>query len=187
MRIHWHILSYHLLFHLFLHVSIELKVISTCSGCFMYLCGGQTNPGTIGMARSSHCSGHLIFWMELSSSTLDLLSTSQLSSLWLQLSKSVIWWRHILGAEMISGRWTMLHSTGWQSIVWIWLTFITWVHPPGRSYAAKAGRNGDLPTIQTQLHNHVQSLNMMLSRSLQYLKCILSLAFAFFEFKISSV
>jgi len=47
-------------------------------------------------------------------------------------------------SKMISGALSLSLLGGWQSIVSIWQTFNTWVRPPGRSFAVKAGGKGDL-------------------------------------------
>jgi hypothetical protein len=60
----------------------------------------------------------------------------------LGLSKSPIQWSECSVSTMLPGAQSSLLSAGWQSTWMTWRTSSTWVCPPGRSFADKAGGTG---------------------------------------------
>jgi len=130
---------------LFLLVSIALTVTKTFSACHFdfRVCG--INLETFGVALTCRCTGHSGTVMALSCSISDSTSTAQSSSLSFRLSKSPFQLSQYLVTEMLSGALSWSLSTGWWLIGLIQRTFNIWTHPPGMSFADKAGGKGDLP------------------------------------------
>jgi len=143
-KIAWHILSYIVLFPSFLLVSIELTVIIPFLAFLFDLCAGQINQGTFGKALTSSSSRFCRFSMSLSSSMLNWLSASQSSSLLFGLSESPYQSSQFSLSEIHSDALSSSLSAAWQSILLIRQTSNTWIHPPRRSFAAKAGGQGDV-------------------------------------------
>jgi hypothetical protein len=63
---------------------------------------------------------------------------------------------------MLSGELSSSFSAGCLSICLIWWIFNIGVHPPGMSFADKAGGTGDFSTIQMQPHHHVERVTRIL-------------------------
>jgi len=141
--IHWCILSYFFLILLFLLNSNILTVISTHSAIFLDCRIGRINLGTFDAALTFLCSGISESSLLLSSFISDLLSASQSSSLSFELSKSPCQFSQFSVSEMLSGERSSSLSAAWQSICFMQRAFITWVHPPERSFGDKAGGTGD--------------------------------------------
>jgi len=141
---HWYILFYFFVTPLFLLVSVALIVTNAISACLFHFRVGRINPGIYGMALISRCSWHSRSSMLVSCSVSDSMSTTQSSSLWFGLSKSPIKWSQSSVSEML---WVTLSSpilTRWRLILRIQQTFNIWDRPPERSFADKAGGEGDL-------------------------------------------
>jgi len=143
-KIHRRIPSNFFLFPLFILVSIELTVINTFSAIVFDLRVRWINLETFSAALIARCSVVCGSSMPLSRPMSDSLSTSQLSSLSFELSKSAFQWSRFSVSEMLPGAQSSSLSAGWQLIVWIWCTFNPWVRPPGRSFADKPAWTGDL-------------------------------------------
>jgi len=141
--IHWHILSYFFLILLFLLVSIILTVIIVFSAFFFDCQISQMNPGTFGAALTFRCSRVSESSLLLSSSIFDWMSASQSFLLLFGLSKSPFQLSQFSVSEMLSGELSLSLLAGWWSIGLIERTFNSWVRPPGRSFADKAGGTGD--------------------------------------------
>ena len=141
---HWCFLSSFFFTRLFLCISTALTVTNTLSAFLFHIRVGLTNSHTCGAVLTSCCSGHFGSSMQLLCSISVLLSAAQSSSLSFGLSKSTFQSNQSLVSEMHSGRPASLLLTGWQLILRIQSTFNISVHPPGRSFADKAGGHGDL-------------------------------------------
>jgi hypothetical protein len=141
---HCRSVSYVLFTSLFLLVSIAWTVINTYPACLCDIHVGQTNPGTYGEVLISWCSGHCRCLMPLSRSLSDSTSATQSSMLWFGQSKSPFQLGQWSVSEMLVGLITSALSTGGQLILRIQRTCNIWVHPPGLTFADKAGDKGDL-------------------------------------------
>jgi len=141
---HWCIWFYFFFTLLFVLVSIALTVTNNFSVCLFDFHVGRTNPGSFGTALTFCCSGHSRSLMPWFCSILDSLSATQSSLLSSGLSKSPLQFSQFWVSEMLSVAQTSSLATGWKLIVRIQWTFKIWVHPPGRSFADKAGCKDDL-------------------------------------------
>ena len=141
---HWRILSYVLSTPLFRLVSIALTVTNTVSACPFDFPVGQINTGTFGLALTSCWSGHSGSWMLLSSSIWDSTSATQSSLLSFGLSRSQLQFSQSSVSEILSGALSSPLLTRWRLILRIWWRFINLVCSPGRSFADKAGCEGDI-------------------------------------------
>jgi len=74
----------------------------------------------------------------------DSTAAAQSSSVSFGFSKSPLQFSKSSVSEMLAGELYSSFSTGSRFRLQIWRTFIIWVLPPGRSFADKAGGNGDL-------------------------------------------
>jgi len=143
-EIHWHILSYCFLFPLFLLVSCVWTIINTISA---FVCDhhvGPNNPGTFGAELTSLSCGVSRSSMPLSSVMSDSLLASQSSSFSFGLFKSPFQSSQLSVCENLSSAWSPALWAGCRSICFIQWTFNTPVPTQGRSFADKAGANGDL-------------------------------------------
>jgi len=141
---HWRSLSYFFFPPLFLHVSTALTVTKTFSACLFDFSVGRTNPGTVGAALTSCCSGDSGSWMQLLCTIPDSSSAAQSSSVSFGLSKWPFQFSQSSVSEMLSGVLSSSLSTGWLFIVQSRRIFKIWVLTPGRSFADQAGGKGDL-------------------------------------------
>jgi len=141
---HWHILPYIFFHHLFLRVSSALTVITTFSTGLFDFRIGRTNPGTFRVALTSCCSRHSGSSIQWLCSITEPSSAAQSSSLSFGFSKSPFLFSQSSVSEMLSCVLSLSLSTGWRLIIQIRQTFSIWVHPPGRSFASKAGGKGNL-------------------------------------------
>jgi len=143
-KIHWRILSYIVLFPLFLFVSIVLTIINTLSGCFLDLRVGHINLATSGIADTFISAGLSEFPMPFSCSLSDSLSASKLTSLSFGFPKSPFQSYQLLVSAIQSGTISLSYLAGRWSILLMLGTFNTWDRPPVRSYADIPGGKGDL-------------------------------------------
>ena len=141
---YWCILSYYLLFLLFLLGSIELTITNPHSAYLFDFRVGRIDLGTFGAALTSLWSGLSGSSMQSPSSIPDSMSASQMSLLPFEFSKAPFKWSQFFVSEILSSAPDSSHWAGWRSILFSWRTFNTWVCPPGRSIAHKAGGKGDL-------------------------------------------
>jgi len=141
---HWHILSYFSLPPIFLRIATALTVNNTCSPCVFDFRVGRINPGTLGAALTSCCSGHSGSSMRVFGSILDSSSAARSSLLSFGLSKSPFQFRQSSVSEMLSAAVFSSLSTGWWLILRIQRTIKIWVYPPERFFADKASGKGDL-------------------------------------------
>jgi len=125
-------------------VSIPLTVTNPLSALLFEFHVGQINMGTSGVAHPSRCSGFSGSLMALSSTKSDATSSSQSSSLSFGWSKSPVQFSPFSVSELLSGALPISLWTGWRLILFLWPAFNTWVCPPGRSFADRAGGKGDL-------------------------------------------
>jgi len=144
---YWCILSYCFLIPLFLLVSNVLTVTNTISDCLFDVRWGRINLGTFGAAFTSRFSGISGSLMPLSRPISDSMSAAQSSSLSFGLSKSPFQVSQFLVSEMLSGALSLSHSTGCPSILLLRQIFNIGDRLPRRSFADKAGGNGDLSDI----------------------------------------
>jgi len=170
--IHWRILSYLFLIPLFLFVSIILTVMNVVSTVFCDIRIGRINAGTFGAAMTFHWSGVCESSLPLSSSIPNWLSASQSSSLSFESYRSPLQLSQLSVSEMLSGDILSSLSAGGRSIRLIPQTFSIWVHPPGRSFADKAGGKGDfsynLNAAAPSCWNSDQDASTISSRSEMY-------------------
>ena len=145
--IHWRILSYFVWIPLFLLVSIILTVTNVFSTIFFDCRIGRISPGTSGAALTFRTAKVSETSLPLSSSVSHSSSASQSSSLSFGLSKSPFQLSQFFVTEMLSGELSSSLLAGWRSIRLIRQTFYSWVRPPGRSFAVKAGGTGDFSEI----------------------------------------
>jgi len=96
-----------------------------CFSLFFELCVGQMNPGTFGVALTSHCSGLSESYLLLSASILDSSSALQSSLLSFGLSKLPFQMSQISGSEMLPGGPSSSLSAGWWWIIFITQSFST--------------------------------------------------------------
>jgi len=143
LKIHWRILAYVFLIPWSLLVSIMLTIINLVSAISFDRVIGPINAGIFCAAHTFHCSGVSESSLLLSSSISDSFSASQSCSLSFGLSKSPIQLSQFWVAEMLSGEQASSLLAGWQSIRLIGRTSNTWVLPPWRSFAHRAGGTGD--------------------------------------------
>jgi len=141
---HWRVLFYFCFTPWFLLVSIALTVTNTSSGCLFDIRVGQIIPGSFGAAPTYRCYAHSGSSMQLPCSISDPTSTAQSSSVLFGLSKLLFQFSQSSVSEWLSGALSSSLTTGWRLILRIQRTFNIWVRPPGRSFADKAGRKGDL-------------------------------------------
>jgi hypothetical protein len=99
--------------------------------------------GTFGAAITSRCFGPSGSSMLLSYPISDSTSTTQLSLLSFELSKSLFKLSLSSVSEMLSGAPSSSLWIGWRLIPQIWRTFKIWVHPPGRFFADTGGGKGN--------------------------------------------
>jgi len=142
--IQWRIPSCFVLIRLLLLVSSILTVITSFSAFFFDRRIGRFYPGTFGAALTFCCWRVSESSLPLSSTIYDSLSASLLSLLWFGLSKSPFQLSQFSVSGMPSGELCSSLSAEWLLICLIWRIFNTWVCPPGRSFADKAGGTGDL-------------------------------------------
>jgi len=114
------------------------------SACLFAFRVGRINPVTFGSALISRCIGHSGSSIGWSCSYQIQRPRVQSSSLSFGLSNSPFQWSQSSASKMLSGALSSSLPTGWQLIVRIRRIFNTWVHPPWRSFADKAGGKGDL-------------------------------------------
>ena len=144
METYWPILTYFFLCPLFLLGSIALTVINTFSASLFDLCVGWIDPGTFGAALTLHLSRHSGSSIALSCLTTQSSSASQSPSLSYRFSNSPFQSSQFSVSEMLSGAVSCSLSAGWWSLVVTQWTFNTWIHPPRRCFAGKAGEKGNL-------------------------------------------
>jgi len=186
-RIHWGILSYCLLFPLFLLIYIILTIINTCWAWLFNLHVSRINPGTFSAALQSSYSGVSGSLMRLLSTLSDSLSASHLSLLSFGLFKA-----HSSQADLWFPKCIEVHdpqhfprengriiSFGRHSA----LEFV----PQGGALQTELVAQVIIQTIQMQPPHQVECLTGTPWQCPQYLNGILWLSFASFERGIASV
>jgi len=140
---HWRTLAYLVFTPLFLLISIALTVTNTFWASLLDFHVGRIDPGTFGVALTSHCCGHSGTSRALSCSISDAPSAAQSFSLSSGSSKSPSQSSQHSVAEILSNAQFSTLSTGLLLICPILPRFNIWVRPPGRSFADKAGGKRD--------------------------------------------
>jgi len=143
-EIYCRILSYLFFITLFLLIWIALTITNHMSAIHFEFRVGQIALGTFSAALRSWCSGISASIISMSSSISDSTTAREssslscgLSNLWFQCSQSSV-------AKMHSGFPYSSLSTGWWGILLDGSAINTWVHPPGKSCADRAGTKGEL-------------------------------------------